>query len=60
MDQDIKPSPASIIAGLLNRAQIAAEFDCSERTILRFEQAGLPVIRLGMLRLYDRCGLPMA
>jgi hypothetical protein len=53
MEPDIKPTAASIIAGLLNRAQIAAELDCSERTILRFEQAGLPVIRLGMLRLYD-------
>lgn len=44
---------ASITAGLIDRKQLAAEWRCGERTIIRRERAGMPVIRLGMLRLYD-------
>jgi hypothetical protein len=48
------PTNASVTAGLLTREQIAAEFRCSERTIIRREHAGMPVIRLGhAVRLYD-------
>jgi hypothetical protein len=53
MEPFTEPTAASITAGLLNRPQIAAEFRCSERTIIRREHAGMPVIRLGMLRLYN-------
>jgi hypothetical protein len=53
MEALTEPTAASITAGLLTRTQIAAEFRCSERTIIRREQAGMPVIRLGMLRLYN-------
>ncbi len=48
----IPPAP-SIIAGLMTLAQIAADLDRSERTILRFDAQGIPVIRVGTLRLYD-------
>ena len=50
-------SSASVLAGLLTRAQVAAEFRKTERTVIRWEHAGLPVIKFGMTRLYDpaRC-----
>jgi hypothetical protein len=44
---------ASITAGLATRQQLAAELHCSERTIIRREHQGMPVIRLGTLRLYN-------
>lgn len=44
---------ACIIAGLPVRKQIAESLGVSERTIIRWEHQGLPVIRLGMARLYD-------
>ena len=47
------PTSASITDGLLRRAQIAADLGRSERTMIRYEHAGLPVIKVGMLRLYD-------
>ncbi len=54
MQDHYTPASASVTAGLLTREQIAAEFRCSERTIIRREHAGLPVIRLGhAVRLYD-------
>jgi hypothetical protein len=46
-------SPPSITAGLFNRSQLAADLKCSERTIIRREHAGMPVIRLGVARFYD-------
>ena len=44
---------ASITAGLIDRKQLATEWHCGERTIIRRERAGMPFIKLGMLRLYD-------
>ena len=44
---------AAVLAGLVTRKQLAEEWRCSEMTIIRRERAGLPVIRLGMTRLYD-------
>ncbi len=46
-------APASITAGLIDRKQLAAELRCSDRTVIRRERAGMPFIRLGMMRLYD-------
>ena len=46
-------SATSITAGLTDRETIAATLKRSTRTIARLEHAGLPVIRLGMTRLYD-------
>ena len=46
-------TPASVTAGLMDRKQLAAELRCSDRTVIRRERAGMPFIRLGMLRLYD-------
>lgn len=42
-----------ITAGLLTRAQLAIDLHCSGRTIIRRERAGMPVIRLGMMRMYN-------
>lgn len=42
-----------IMAGLVERKRLLAEAGVSERTILRWERAGMPCIRVGMLRLYD-------
>jgi hypothetical protein len=53
MEPSTEPTAASITAGLLSRAALAADLGCSERTIIRHEHAGMPVIRLGMLRLYN-------
>ena len=53
MEAHTEPTAASITAGLLTRHETAAAFRCSERTIIRREQAGMPVIKLGMLRLYN-------
>lgn len=43
----------AILAGLLTREQLAAELRCSARTVIRYERAGMPFIRLGIMRLYD-------
>jgi phage terminase Nu1 subunit (DNA packaging protein) len=43
----------SVIAGLITRGQLAAQLGRSERTVIRWEHAGLPVIKLGATRLYD-------
>lgn len=38
--------------GLKTRAQIAEEWGCCEHTIRKWEQAGLPVIKVGKFRYY--------
>ncbi len=53
MQPHTEPTVASVLAGLLTRNQLAAELGRSERTVIRWERAGLPVIKLGMTRLYD-------
>jgi hypothetical protein len=54
MDTTTEQPPAtSITAGLVTREQLAADLRCSERTIIRREHQGMPVIKLGMTRLYD-------
>ncbi len=53
MEVQSKPTVLSITAGLLTREEIAAALSCSERTVIRREHAGMPVIKLGMLRLYS-------
>ena len=47
------PAVASVLAGLLTRASLSDELGKSERTLIRWEHAGMPVIRVGMTRLYD-------
>lgn len=48
---------ADITAGLVDRKRLAAEcLPCrpvSERTVIRWEHSGLPVIKIGAVRLYD-------
>ena len=53
MQPQTETTAASVIAGLLTRDQLAFQFGRSERTVIRWEHAGLPVIKLGMTRLYD-------
>ena len=50
---DYATSAATITAGLVDRASLAACLGRSERTVIRWEHAGLPVIKLGKTRLYD-------
>ena len=53
MQPQTDTTAASVLAGLLSRDQLAQQFGKSERTVIRWEHAGLPVIKLGMTRLYD-------
>jgi phage terminase Nu1 subunit (DNA packaging protein) len=43
-----------ILDGLDKRAQLAHALGVTQRTVIRYEQQGLPVIRRGRMRLYDR------
>jgi hypothetical protein len=53
MDEPNGPKLARITEGLATLSQLANELQCSERTIRRREHQGMPVIRLGTLRLYN-------
>ena len=53
MEPQTNTTAATIMAGLLTRRETARDLRCSDRTIIRYEHAGMPVIRIGMLRLYD-------
>ena len=44
---------ASVLEGLLTREQLAQQLACSERTVIRYERAGMPFIAFGMIRRYD-------
>ncbi len=48
---------AALVHKLVRRNDIAVEYRVSERTVLRWERRGLPVIKLGLSPLYDpvRC-----
>lgn len=52
-DADTATAVASITAGLITRKDLATEWRCTERTIIRRERAGMPFIKLGMMRFYD-------
>jgi hypothetical protein len=43
----------NVLAGLVTRQELAEQFDCSKRTIIRYERAGMPYIAFGMIRLYN-------
>ena len=45
-------APAGILSGLCPRKETAAAFGVVERTVIRWEAAGLPVIKLGKQRLH--------
>ncbi len=53
METQTTPTTTSITAGLATREQLATDLHCSERTIIRREHQGMPVIKLGALRLYN-------
>ena len=38
---------------LMTRKSLASQLGVSERTILRYEKLGMPVIKIGGLRRYD-------
>jgi hypothetical protein len=48
---------SGVTAGLVDRKVLAQNIlpgrPVSERTVIRWEHAGLPVIKLGMIRMYD-------
>ena len=44
---------ANVFEGLLKRTALAQQMQRSERTIIRYERAGMPFIAVGMARLYD-------
>lgn len=50
---DPQRTQALAAEGLITRAQIALELGISEQTIALWEKDGLPVLRVGMQRLYD-------
>lgn len=50
---DTTAAAASVLDGLITRKDLAAEWRCTERTIIRRERAGMPFIKLGMMRFYD-------
>lgn len=51
--EPIRVSPAaSVLAGTISGAELAAELECSTRTIIRFERQGMPYIAVGKLRRY--------
>ena len=47
------PAAVNVFEGLLKRAVLAQQMQRSERTIIRYERAGMPFIAVGMARLYD-------
>ena len=47
-----RPNP-DWMTGLLDRKAFAAQCGRCERTIIRWERAGMPFIKLGYMRLYD-------
>ena len=43
----------NVLAGLLTRTELALQLRRSERTVIRWERAGMPFIAIGMARLYE-------
>lgn len=43
-----------VTAGWADRSGIARELQVGERTVIRYEEQGMPVIRVGKKRWYDR------
>jgi hypothetical protein len=51
---EIQPDPAAtVLAGHLERALASKAVNRSQRTLIRWEKQGLPVVRCGNLRLYN-------
>lgn len=50
----VTPQISDVLAGLLDRERLGKQLgNVSDRTIIRYERAGMPFIAVGMLRLYD-------
>lgn len=47
------PKTQNVLDGFLQRQEIGAQLRCTDRTIIRYERAGMPFIAFGKLRLYD-------
>lgn len=41
-----------VFDGLINRTELAQQMRCTDRTIIRYERAGMPFIAVGKFRLY--------
>jgi hypothetical protein len=48
-----KGTPPDVLCGLLDRRMLGQQLHVGDRTIIRYERAGMPFIAVGMLRLYD-------
>jgi hypothetical protein len=46
-----------LLKDLMTRKQLAAELDVCTKTVERFEERGLPTVRLGRRPLYDRAAV---
>jgi hypothetical protein len=49
----VNAQAVDVLAGLVTREELAEQFRCSKRTIIRYERAGMPFIAFGKTRLYD-------
>lgn len=53
IEEVTKPVP-DVLSGLLNRAALRLQLQIkSDRTIIRYERAGMPFIAVGAMRLYE-------
>lgn len=41
-----------VFDGLITRTELALQMRCTDRTIIRYERAGMPFIAMGKFRLY--------
>ncbi len=41
-----------VLDGLIDRAELARQMRCTDRTIIRYERAGMPFIAVGKFRFY--------
>jgi hypothetical protein len=50
----VNETSSGVLAGLLDRQTLGKQLGgMCDRTIIRYERAGMPFIAIGMLRLYD-------
>ncbi len=54
IEEVTKPGAPDVLSGLLDRETLAKQLGgLCDRTIVRYERAGMPFIAVGALRLYD-------
>jgi len=48
-----KAGTPSVLEGIVDRPALAHDLSVSQRTLIRYEMAGMPVLRIGKKRLYE-------